>query len=321
MPLVDWILERRLDESFPLPPDLPFTSGTALEAGLSRRALARLVTEGLLRQPIRNVYLATHAGDSLALRAASLRLVAPADCVVVDRHAGWLHGAQMVLAPGEHLELRPLSLFRPSGSGRLRNGISRSGERWLREEDIVEIEGLRVTSALRTAWDLGRVRWTDEAITGLDAMFRLAAFDRAEFLAGMDQFKGQRWVRTLRVIGPLADGRSESPPESILRLRCLEAGLPMEPQVEVWRAAELLARLDLGDRELLAGAEYDGAEWHDSPDQLRHDRERRAECIGEGWQIEAFRKEHLFGRGAVVHERLVGLRRAAMGRRGRRIAS
>ena len=38
-------------------------------------------------------------------------------------------GAEMVLAPNEHLELLPVSVFRPSGMGRLRNGLADSGER------------------------------------------------------------------------------------------------------------------------------------------------------------------------------------------------
>jgi len=197
-----------LDATFPLPPDAPFTRAAALDAGVPRRTLERLVREGLVRRPVKGVYVGTHVPDSVTLRAACLRHVVPPDCVVVDRHAGWLHGAQMILAPGEHLDLRPLSVFLPAGRGRLRNGLAASGERQLRPDDVVEVDGLRVTTPLRTAWDLGRVRWTDEAISGLDAMFRLGAFGREEFRAGVERFRGSRWITTLRAIGPYADGRS-----------------------------------------------------------------------------------------------------------------
>jgi hypothetical protein len=255
-----------------------------------------LLSEGLLRRPVKGVYVGTHVADSLALRAACLRLVAPPDSVVVDRHAGWLHGAQMILAPGEHLDLRPLSLFLPAGRGRLRNGLASSGERQLRADDVVEIDGLRVTTPLRTAWDLGRVRWPDEAITGLDSMFRLGSFTREEFLAGIERFRRHRWITTLRAIGPLADGRSESPGESALRLRCIECRTRVVPQHEVWRDGDLIARLDLADPELQTGFEYDGAEWHSSPDQQRHDRERRAAVEAEGWLVRAFVAADVFGR-------------------------
>lgn len=322
MDLTNWILGRELDGTFPLPVAEPFTYRAAIEAGLTRSDLAALVAERLLRRPVKGVYLSTAAGDSLPLRVASLRLVVPPDCVVVDGHAGWLRGAEMTLAPGEHIELRPLSLFRPSGSGRLRNGISTSGERWLRDEDVAEIDGVRVTTEIRTAWDLGRTRWPSRALAGIDQMLRLGAFGLEEFVAGVEQFRGQRWVTTLRAVAPLADGRAESPPESVLRLRCLENLFPLTPQVEVFEQGRFVARLDLGDESLLVGAEYDGPEWHSSPDQLTHDRERRQDVRKQGYLVEVFTKHDLFrGRGTAADEKIVRLRRSALARRGRMLAS
>ena len=320
MDLADLLTASRLNASFPLPPDEPFTYPAALAAGITRHELRRLVVSGLLRRPLRGVYVGTHVGDSLRLRAAALRLVVPPDCVVVDRHAGWLLGAEMALAPGEHLHLRPLSLFRPPGRGRLRNDLAASGERLLRPDDVREVHGLQVTTPLRTAWDLGRVRWTDEAITGLDAMFRLRAFERAEFLAGIERFAGARWVTTLRAVGPLADGRSESPGESVLRLRCVENGLAgVVPQVEVWRGRLLLGRLDLADEDLMAAVEYDGAEWHTSPRQRHHDDVRRAALREAGWLVRAFSAEEVFGPQRTCDRLISELAREARARRGLRV--
>ena len=310
----------RLGADFPRPPDLPFTRAQASEDGVSRRQLDRLLAEGLVRRPIKGVYVGTHVRDSLALRADCLRLVVPDDCVVVDRHAGWLHGAPMVLAPGEHLELRPLSLFRPSGHGRLRNDLANSGERNLEDGDVTTVRGLAVTTPLRTAWDLGRVRWTDEAISGLDAMFGLGAFSREDFLRGIERFRGMRWVTTLRAIGPLADGRSESPGESVLRLRCIEANLAVVPQVEVWRGEDLLGRLDLANEELRLGLEYDGAEWHGNPEQREHDRLRRAEFADDGWLVHALGREEVFGRTRDCDRIIREAARQARSARGRRTA-
>jgi hypothetical protein len=309
-----------LDAGFPLPRDAPFTRAAALGAGVPRRALETLVREGLVRRPVKGVYVGTHVADSVALRAACLRLVVPPDCVIVDRHAGWLHGAQMILAPGEHLELRPLSLFRPSGLGRLRNDLAASGERRLRSDDVVEVDDLRVTTPLRTAWDLGRVRWTDEAITGLDAMLRTGAFSRDELLAGIERFRGSRWITTLRAIAPYADGRSESPGESVLRLRCIECGVRVEPQHEVFRHEQLIARLDLADPQLRTGFEYDGAEWHSSPDQLTRDRDRRRAVRDEGWDVRAFRANDVFGRQRACEDVIRQATRDARLRRGLRPA-
>ena len=311
---------KTLDSTFPLPRDEPFTTTQARGEGLSRWHLETLVDVGALRRPLRGVYVASAVADSLQHRLACLRLVTPEDCVIVDTHAGWLHGAEMVLAPGEHLDLRPVSLFRPAGHGRLRNVLADSGERAFLDRDVVEMDGVRVTSPLRTALDLGRVRRTDRAISALDAMLRLGSFSRAELLAEVGRFRGHRWVTTLRAIAPIADGRAESPPESILRLRCIECGLAgMTPQVEVYDAwGRFIARLDLADPELMAAVEYDGVEWHSSPDQQEHDRSRRGLARDEGWLVEPFTKENLFGHFRDVETRLHQIRdEVARRRRGR----
>ncbi|TQL68144.1 hypothetical protein FB381_2033 [Nocardioides albertanoniae] len=300
---------RRLGPDFPLETTLPFTAKMALDSNVTYRQLRELVHLGLIRRLIKGVYLATEMGDSLDLRVAALKLVVPEDGVVVDRHAGWLLGADMVLAPGEHLDLQPLSLFLPAGRGRLRNELAHSGERTFGDDDIVEIGGLQVTSALRTAWDLGRVRWPERAIAAIDQMHRLGEYEPSEFLDGIDRFRGQRYVTTLRAVGPLADGRAESPPESVLRIWSKEVrGLDLVPQLEVRRAGRFLGRLDLGNEHLKIGDEYDGVEWHSSPEQLAHDRIRRGEMIDDGWLIEVFTKHDTFARRADPGVRMRRLR-------------
>jgi hypothetical protein len=286
-----------LDSTFPLPLDRPFTTSEARREGVPRHVLTGLVEHRLLRRPLKSVYLATQAGDSIALRSQCLSLVVPDDCVVCDRHAGWLLGAEMILAPNEHLELRPISVFRPSGNGRLRNDLAESGERNLRPSDVTEVGGLAVTTPLRTAWDLGRVRFRESAISGLDAMLRLEAFSKEELVAGVARFAGMRWVTRLRELAPLADGRAASPGESVLRLRWLDCGLPTpHPQVEVRRQGILIAILDIANPNIRFAAEYDGAEWHSSPEQRAHDRARRADAEHEGWLIVPFVAANVFGR-------------------------
>lgn len=312
-----------LPPGFPLPLDRPFTLQEAREeGGLTRRDLGWLVKHGFLWRPVKGVYAASALADCLALRCASLRLVVPDDAVVVDRHAGWLHGAQMVLAPNEHLDLAPVTVFLPAGRGRLRNSLSDSGERTFRADDLMELGGLRVTTPIRTAWDLGRNRWPERSLAAMDQMLRLRQFGKAELIGGVERFRGARWVRTLRQMANLADGRAESPPESVLRLRWLEVHLPTpRPQVEVWDGDYFLARLDLGNEELRYAAEYDGAEWHGTPEQQAHDRRRRkvAEERGE-WVIDAFVRDHLWGPSADVDRRLREGAAEARRRYGRRTA-
>lgn len=285
-----------LDERFPLPLDRPFTTRQAAAEGVTRANLGRLVDLALLRRPILGAYIATQAGDSPLIRAQCLSLVVPEDSVVCDRHAGWLLGADMILAPGEHLALRPISIFRPSGHGRLRNGLSDSGERNLTPSHVVEVHGLAVTSPLRTAWDLGRVRYREAAIAGLDAMLRLDLFTQEELVAGVRRFRRMRWVTRLRELAPLADGRAASPGESVLRLRWLDCGLPRpDLQVQVWVDGVLIAILDIAHEDLRFAAEYDGVEWHTSPEQREHDIRRRAAVGRQRWVVTPFVTANVFG--------------------------
>ncbi len=84
---------------------------------------------------LRGVFHFASIVDDLELRLAILRLVVPPDCVVTDRTAGWLWGANMILAPNDHLQVPPVHVFSPPGY-RLRNGLVSSGERMLSAADV-----------------------------------------------------------------------------------------------------------------------------------------------------------------------------------------
>jgi hypothetical protein len=305
-----------LDSSSNVPLDVPFTASVARAEGVPMYRLARWCAQGVLRQPLRRVYVVAQVPDSLMLRAQCLALVMPDDCVIVDRHAGWLHGAEMVLAPGEHLNVMPLQLFRPSGHGRLRNGLVISGERNLLPHEITEVLGLPVSTVVRTAWDLGRVRSRQRSISGVDQMMRLPGFPREEFLAGIERFRGQRGVINLRTLGPLTTGKAESPGESAILLGWHDAGLPSpEPQLEFWENGRLVARLDVGNEQVGYGAEYDGFEFHSSPEQREHDRDRRSWVEGHDFVVDAFTRHNVYGAHRNLEELLVAGAAKARGQR------
>lgn len=310
MPRVD-SLELLLASGLDL--SAPFTPATATAAGVDRRHRTRLIGEGLLVNPIRGVLHGAQLVDSLDLRLACLRLVIPADAVITDRTAGWLHGASMILAPGDHLRPPLVSAFQPPGK-RLRNELSASGERGLSDRDVVELAGIRVTTQLRTACDLGRLLSRDAAWAALDSMLRLHAFTCEGLVAEVERFRGYRGVRQLRAFAPLADAGSESFGESVLRLRWYDACLPRPPetQIEVMSAEGSWARLDLGCRDRRYAAEYDGEEFHQESD-AEHDRQRRQWIADAGWTVDVFRKMHVFGRGQDALRRLRdGFRRASL---------
>jgi hypothetical protein len=244
------------------------------------------------------VYVATQLPDSLALRASVLSLVVPPGSFVCDRSAAWLHGAPAALAPNEHLSVPPVSCFRPADGGRLRNGLAVSGERTVIASDLMELCGILVTTPLRTALDLGRLQPTrDLALAGLDAMLRLRLFDPLELVEAVDRFKGERGVRQLRYLAPLADGDAESPGESALRLRWYDAGLPRPRlQISIVVNGREIFRLDMGLEDWLFAAEYDGKEWHASDEQVEADDSRRLWLrMQRRWQIEVFGNQHVYG--------------------------
>lgn len=276
----------------------PFTLTQAREGGVTANRVSCLVRAGVLRRLLKGVYVAAPVPDSLDLRIAALRLVVPVDGVIVDRTAGWLHGAD-VLAPGSHQTVPQVSVYLDRHR-RLRNDVAQSGHRGLRVEDILETGGLRVTTPIRTAWDLGRLLQRDQAFSGMDGMLHLRIFTKDEFLAGIQRFRGMRGVVQLRQLAPLTDHRAESPPESILRLRWLETQLP-SPEPQLWvvtEFGELLGRLDLANAEHRIYAEYDGAAWHRSDQDRAHDAVRRYRIDDDGWHGEVFVDSDLFGRSA-----------------------
>jgi hypothetical protein len=314
-----------LDERFPLPLDRPFTTRQAHAAGVTRRALAALLAAGLVRRVVKGVYVAIQVPDSRDLRSQALGLVVPPGSVVTDWTAAWFWTG--IDHPGARDMVPPLSVFRFRGHARLRNSLVQGGERWLRPSDCVPLDGnILITTELRTAWDLGRLAPRILAIGGMDALARTGAFTVAELMDDVARFRRQRGVVQLRQLAPLVDGRSESFGESALRLRWVEVpGLP-PPELQIpvlGPTGRVVYRLDLGVEELGLGVEYDGEEWHSSPEDRAHDGQRRRLLEDRyGWVTEVFRREHVFGQRetastripAAVREarRTVAARRAAV---------
>jgi hypothetical protein len=273
----------------------------AADVGVTANVLTRLVRDGVLRRVLRGVYVDNAAPDTLDLRARAVALVVPRDAVVTDTTAAWLHGVD-VQAPGAHLEVPRVHCFRLPGRTRTRQREVIGGERTLADSDIQVVHGVPTTTPLRTATDLGRLLHRDRAIGALDALLALEAFDRMELGAGTRRFRGYRGVVQLRELVRLADPGSESMGESTLRLRWIDQGLPFpEVQIPVSIPDRLWnCRLDLGIRRVRYAAEYDGADWHTTPDQAERDERRRSALREDGWIIDVFDREQVYGSGAHI---------------------
>ncbi|HQR27624.1 MAG TPA: hypothetical protein PLP61_11345 [Nocardioides sp.] len=222
----------------------------------------------------------------------------------------------MALAPGDHLVVPRVSIYRPPGY-RLRNKLVDSGERMLPEADVMEIGGILVTKPLRTACDVGRLLHRDQAFAAMDCVIRAAGFSVAELVAHVERFRCYRGVVQLRELAPEVDPRSESPGESILRRRWRDCAVLPVPELQIpVEGPDGVCFLDLGLPELRYAAEYDGLEWH-GPERQRHDTRRREWISRHGsYAIDVFTAGSVHGPAQDATERLVRGILAAMRRRG-----
>ena len=161
------------------------------------------------------------------------------------------------------------------------------------------IVGVRVTTPLRTALDLGCHLRRREALAALDQFMRHHDLDSEQLRRESVRFFRRRGVVQLRRLIPLADPRAESPRESWTRLEIIDAGLPCpEPQYWIEIDGVPTYRLDLAYPRLRVAVEYDGDEFHQrTEDQMRHDAERREWLERHGWTVIVVRNGDFSGRG------------------------
>ena len=249
-----------------------FVGSVALRRGL--------LTEYQLRRwyrPIfRDVYLPRGVRPSLRDRTIGASLRTRGYGVIAGAAASALHGARWVDADvrieviGKHL--------------RKQSGLIVRNES-LRDDEITEVAGLRVTTVARTAYDLGRHLPRHKAVARLDALARVGRFRAAEVLAVADRHPGARGLARLRVALPLVDPGAESPRESELRVTLIDAGFPVPTtQIPLYSGGRVVARLDMGWEEHQLAAEYDGE--HHSTDRRTyvHGIRRDEFILSQGWQ-------------------------------------
>jgi len=223
-----------------LPLDRPFTRAMARTAGIGRPTFDRMLREGRARRLLRGVYAASLTPDTVAMRAAAVGLAIGRESIAVDRTAGWVHGVDVTgLDPGEP---RPVEVRSPNRRARRAPGRGRQ----LRGQDVERIEGLRVTTPLRTALDLGRLLPPDLALGAMDRLLAGGRFTHVELLAEVSRLAGDRGVGQLRTLAVQVDARSSCLAESAMRLRWHQARLPTAIPGMLVRGAGRLVRLSLG---------------------------------------------------------------------------
>ncbi|MCF6379428.1 hypothetical protein L2K70_17595 [Nocardioides KLBMP 9356] len=292
-----------LGSDAPLPVDRPFTAKESDSLGVGASLRRRLVQKGLLRPVLRGVFVASHLDDSLRLRVAATKLLVPEHAVAVDRTAAWVHGVDAL--PRSAIHTMPnLDIFSGAASRLRRPGVT-SGIRDFSSADLTEIDGLRLTTQLRTTCDLGRLLWRFDALGAIDGFLR-QGLDHGLLLDEVERFKGYRGVIQLRALAPIGDPKAESPPESALRLHWYDADIGT-PQTQVWvhdDNGRPKYRIDVGEPGVRYGAEYFGELFHDE-DVRQHD-ERRIAWLEQqrAWSMDIFTKLDVYGTELSAADRL-----------------
>lgn len=213
-------------------------------------------------------------GRLLLASAAAAAALGPR-AAVSHQTAAELHGLSL-LGPAPAM----LSVTRPPGAG------SRSARRGVRlhcaalpDEHVGGRLGVPVTTVPRTVIDLARVLDFRAGVVVADSALQLKLTSKKELRAVVAACKQWRGVRRAAEVAEFADGRAESPLESLARVVFADCGLPApELQIEI-KDSEFIGRVDFLWREFRTIAEVDGAEKYSDRNramrQLRRDKRLR----------------------------------------------
>ena len=231
------------------------------------------------RPLFRGTHVATPVDDDLVVRARAAGLLVDG-AVVGGYAAAAIHGADC--APRH----APVDLVVGRRRIRSRTGLLvRQDE--LREDEIAVVDGLLVTTPIRTAFDLVRRLGLVEGVVALDALARVGEFepdDLLEYVGARPRARGRRRLVPAVVA---ADPRAESPPETRLRLQLIANGLP-RPELQYavpGVPAGWIPHVDMAWPEHRVAVEYQGDQHRTDLVQWRRDQERWALLAASGWLV------------------------------------
>jgi len=254
-------------------------SHAVAQGGVTRSQLQ----SGLYRRLLHNVYADPRLTADHRLFARAALLLMPDDAVLAGRTAAAWYDAPFAAATDA-----VLVLTKPDTSCRGPRGV-RVHRRPFGAHEVVTLEDeggeVRLTTPLRTAWEICALEPMASAVALLDGMTRAGHLDREALNGLVSSTKGRWGSRRVAKVVPLVDGRSQSPPESWVRVACARAGLPAPvPQFVVVDGDEFLGKVDLAWPEQRLIVEYEGA-YHFEGLQIARDDQRYERLIAAGWRV------------------------------------
>lgn len=264
-----------------------------MAAGLTRGALRAAVSSGLLIRATHGFVVPTYgtAADPTTTFIARCR-------AVLERrpHCVLSHTTAATLASLPTATRSTLTIHCIDPNPRQSPGVV-CHRGLVPDSDVTEVDGLRITSPLRTAVDLERLSTLPQALITMDAALRQRTLDvsdarrrsddrrvedpmaqaqaRAELDALVTRLGSRPGSVQVRQAARVASPLAESPAESFSRGHFLLVGItPLGVQVRVRDADGRERRLDFLLAPGLAG-EVDGMIKYDGPDGARHLREEK----------------------------------------------
>lgn len=225
-----------------------------------------------------DVYISKHVDLTAVLRAKACWLWARRRGVLAGFSASALHGARWIDA-AQPANIIYDNRHAPSG---VETWADQTGE-----DEIVAVDGMRVTTPARTAFDLASRYPTGSAVAAIDALVQATDLKLADVELLAQRYRRRRGIRRARVALDLVDGGAESPRETWLRLLLIRAGFP-RPQTQIPVHDEfgsLIARADMGWEEMLVAVEYEGDHHRTNRKQFNKDIERMETLTEMGWAV------------------------------------
>jgi Protein of unknown function (DUF559) len=224
-----------------------------------------------------NIYVAHSSAPSLRRRSEAAWLWSGRRGVLAGLTAAALHGSSWI-DDDEPIELIWRNPNSPAGVLTRNHRVD--------GDEVTRVARLPVTTAARTAYDLGRQLPRGQAVARLDALMRATPFSVEDVLLLAKRYPGARGLRRLRAALPLVDGGAASPKETWLRLLIIDAGLPTPTtQIPVHERWRLVGVLDMGWEKYKVAVEYDGDHHRTSRRQYVRDQQRLRKLEAMGWII------------------------------------
>lgn len=253
-----------------------FRGSEALAAGLLSRGVLR---GPRYRRVFPNVYAPAALIPDLAVRSRAAYLWSNRQGVLSGYSAAELLGAEC--APGD----APAELTWWAAHARPPSGLL-IHQAALEFDEFCTLDGVELTTPLRTAYDLARRESPVESVVAVDALARCGGFKPSAVLHLADRYPGARGTLRLPDAIRLSEPAAESPMESRLRMLLVLAGLP-RPAVQhtvLDGRGRVVARIDLAYPDRLVAIEYDGAN-HFTDQRVISDGDRATRLADLGWRI------------------------------------